>query len=201
MADYFLRLEPSETAAPLSVDQIASALRAHGLAPRHATRVERGWYVHARARAALPTEIALPPGWRVAESARVLDEMAWAEGIELRPVGDFFTFVLLTWPAVVALFFLASDGWELVAKIALSVWLVLMHGIAYGRGRGAFFGNSLLMLSGCVAAFWWSHPGPWMYVWLAIILIGLYAAVRGMLKTGGNAKPGAAASKYSGGRA
>ncbi|MFL6649104.1 MAG: hypothetical protein ACJ8KO_14180 [Sulfurifustaceae bacterium] len=181
MADYFLRLDPTAGAAPLSIDQIAQTLRTQGLAPRHATRVERGWYVRASGRAA-PNGLALPPGWQVAEIGRVFDEMAWAEGVELRPVGDVFTYILLTWPAVVGMFFLTSEGWEPTAKIALAVWLALIHGIAYGRGRGAFFGNSLLMLTGCVAAFWWTHPSPWMYLWLAIIVIGLYAAVRGVLR-------------------
>ncbi|MFL6649902.1 MAG: hypothetical protein ACJ8J7_01305 [Sulfurifustaceae bacterium] len=187
MSDYLFRLEPTEQAAPLSSDQIDEAVRAGGMDPRAAVHGERRWYVQVRARSAPSAELALPAGWRVVAIERVLDDVAWAEGIELRPVGDVFTFILLTWPAVVGLFFLTSEGWELAAKIALAVWLVLIHSIAYGRGRGAFFGNSLLMLTGCVAAFWWTHPGPWMYLWLAIIVIGLYAAVRGVLHTGADA--------------
>lgn len=196
MADYFLRMEPTADAAPLSVDQIVGALRACGLAPRRATRVDGGWYVQVRASAA-PREIALPDGWRVAESARVLDARSWVEGLDLRPVGDVFTFILLTWPAVVGMFFLSSDGWDLAARIALAVWLVLMHGVAYGRST--FFGNSLLLLTGCVAAFWWTHPGPWMYLWLAIILIGVYASVRGVLKIKSAPSSSAAGTEPSGG--
>jgi len=106
-------------------------------------------------------------------------------------VGEVFTYALLLWPAVVGLLALQSQGWQLWLKIALGVWLALMHLVAYRRGRGAFFGNSLLMLSACVAGFWWTHPGPWMYPWLATILIGLYASVRGVLN--GRAPPREAA--------
>jgi hypothetical protein len=98
-----------------------------------------------------------------------------------RAVAEIFTYALLLWPAVVALFLLRDESWQLALKIALGVWLGLMHLVAYRQGRGAFFGNSMLMLSGCVAAFWWTHPGPWMYLWLALIFIGLHAAVRGVL--------------------
>jgi len=99
-----------------------------------------------------------------------------------RALGDVFAFAFLLWPAVVGVFVLGSDGWQLALRIALAVWLGLMHLVAYRRERGAYFGNSMLMLSGCVAAFWWTHPGPWMYPWLALVLIGLYATIRGVLR-------------------
>ncbi len=98
-----------------------------------------------------------------------------------RAVGEIFAFALLLWPAVIGLFALSSDGWQLALRIALAVWLGLLHLVAYRRERGAFFGNSMLMLSACVAAFWWTHPGPWMYLWLVVLFIGLYAAIRGVL--------------------
>jgi hypothetical protein len=83
---------------------------------------------------------------------------------------------------VLGLSVLHSQGWQLALKIALAVWLGLFHLIAYRGAGGRFMGNSLLMLSACVAAFWWSHPGPWMYLWLAVIVIGMYATVRGALR-------------------
>jgi len=98
-----------------------------------------------------------------------------------RAVGEVFTYALLLWPAVVALFMLQSEGWQLWLKIALGIWLGLLHLVAYRGAGGRYAGNSLLMLSACVAAFWWTHPGPWMYLWLVVIMIGLYAAVRGVL--------------------
>src|SRR5262245_32009185 len=94
-----------------------------------------------------------------------------------RAVGEVFTYPLLLWPAVSALFMLESEGWQLAVKIAAALWLGLMHLVAYRGAGGRYAGTSLLMLSGCVAGFWWAHPGPWMYLWLAVILIGLYASV------------------------
>jgi hypothetical protein len=99
-----------------------------------------------------------------------------------RAVGEIFTYALLLWPAVSALFMLESEGWQLAAKIAAGTWLVLLHPVAYRGAGGRHVGTSVLMLSGCVAGFWWAHPGPWMYAWLAIILVGLYASVRGVLR-------------------
>ncbi|HJY76702.1 MAG TPA: hypothetical protein VKE95_08725 [Burkholderiales bacterium] len=99
-----------------------------------------------------------------------------------RAVGDVFTYALLLWPAVSALFFLDSEGWQLAAKCAAALWLGLMHLAAYRSSSGRYLGTNLIMLSGCVAGFWWAHPGPWMILWLAVILIGLYASVRGALR-------------------
>ena len=93
-------------------------------------------------------------------------------------VGEVFTYPLLLWPALSAVLLLESEGWQLAVKIAAAVWLVLMHLVAYRGAGGRSLGTSLLMLSGCVAGFWWAHPGPWMYLWLAVIFIGLYASVR-----------------------
>lgn len=126
-------------------------------------------------REAVQRELRLPAGWRVVEAIP-----AAAPGV--RAVGELFAYVLLLWPAVIGLFELGSQGWQLWLRIAAAIWLLLMHLTAY-RGRGGrYLANSLLMLSGCVAGFWWTHPGPWMYLWLVVILIGLYAAVRGVLR-------------------
>jgi hypothetical protein len=124
-------------------------------------------------REAVQRELRLPEGWRIVEATPVGG---------LRAVGELFTYVLLLWPAVVGLFELRSEGWQLWLRIAAAIWLALMHLTAY-RGRGGrYLANSLLMLSGCVAGFWWTHPGPWMYLWLFVIVVGLYAAVRGVVR-------------------
>jgi len=44
-----------------------------------------------------------------------------------RAVGDVFTYALLLWPAVSALFFLESDGWQLAATCSLALWLAWLH--------------------------------------------------------------------------
>ena len=120
-------------------------------------------------------ELRLPEGWRIVDEDAVKEPHA---------LGEVFTYALLLWPAVGALFLLESQAWQLALKMALAVWLGLFHLIAYRGAGGRFLGNSMLMLSACVAAFCWSHPGPWMYLWLAAIVIGMYAAVRGVLRRG-----------------
>lgn len=45
MAEFLLHIEPVEQAAPLTVNHIEQAARARGLAPRHAMRTDRGWWV------------------------------------------------------------------------------------------------------------------------------------------------------------
>ncbi len=183
MTEYFLRLEPAEQAVPLSPETIAQELNARGLEPRSAMRTDRGWFVQARTTGGTsPGAPPFPAAWKIAEEHPVLDQISWPGAGGLRAVGEIFTFALLLWPAVVGLFLLADEGWQLALKVALIVWLGTMHLVAYRQERGAFFGNSMLMLSGCVAAFWWTHPGPWMYAWLAVVLIGIYAAVRGVLR-------------------
>lgn len=183
MTEYLLRLEPAAPASPLSPEAIEKELRARGLEPCSATRTGRGWYVQVRSAGGAPGQaLSLPPGWRIVEELPVLEQISWPGAGAARAVGEIFTFALLLWPAVVGLFVLADEGWQLALKIALAVWLGLMHLVAYRQARGAFFGNSLLMLSACIAAFWWTHPGPWMYAWLAVVLIGVYAAVRGVLR-------------------
>lgn len=183
MTEYLLRLEPAKQASPLSPETIEKELRARGLEPSHAARTDRGWIVQVRSDGAAPGDaLQLPAGWRVAEEFPVHEQVSWPGIGALHAVGEIFTFALLLWPAVVGLFVLSDEGWQLALKIALAVWLGMMHLVAYRRERGSFFGNSMLMLSVCVAGFWWTHPGPWMYAWLVVILIGVYAAVRGVLR-------------------
>ena len=121
----------------------------------------------------LANELRLPDGWRLI-STRSLDGE--------RAVGEIFSYALLLWPAVSGLFLLGAEGWQLAAKVALALWLGLLHLVAYRGAGGRYLGNSLLMLSGCVAAFWWTHPGGWMVLWLVVIVIGVYASVRGVLR-------------------
>lgn len=192
MPDYLLRIEPTDTATPLTVHTIEKEFRARGFAPRHAERVEHGWYLRVGTPLGSVGPTAAFPGWRVTEASRVLDGVSWSAA-DSRAVGELFTFILLQWPAVIGLFLLGGSDWQLALKIAVAVWLALMHAVAYAGSRGMSFGNTLLMLSGCVAAFWWTHPGPWMYLWLVIILIGVYAGVRGALRGGEQPVPAAAA--------
>jgi len=180
-----LRLEVAGEAPPLTQEEIEKALRAHGFAPRHAMRTGEGWLVRAGAAGAAPIgELRFAEGWRVVDEGPVLEQTAWPEASELRAVGELFTYALLLWPAVVGLFVLQSQGWQLALRIALGIWLGLLHLVAYRGAGGRFLGNSMLMLSACVAAFWWSHPGAWMYLWMFFILVGVYAAIRGSLKSG-----------------
>jgi hypothetical protein len=116
------------------------------------------------------------------EALGVADAAPSAGSNRERAVGELFTYVLLLWPAVVALFELGSEGWQLWLRIAAAIWLLLMHLTAYRGAGGRFVGTSLVMLSLCVAGFWWTHPGPWMYAWLPVILVGLYASVRRVLR-------------------
>jgi hypothetical protein len=127
-------------------------------------------------------ELRLPEGWRIVDASPAPGA---ARG-GLRAVGELFAYVVLLWPAVVGLLELRSEGWQLALRIALAIWLLLMHLTAYrghgGGSGGRYLGTSLLMLSVCVAGFWWAHPGAWMYPWLFVILVGLYASVRRVLR-------------------
>lgn len=96
-------------------------------------------------------------------------------------IADVYAFAFLQWPALVGLLALGSESWELAVRIGLAGWLALMQLAAYGRGHGAQFGHGMLMLAGCVAGCWWAYPGPWIYPWLALILVGMYAVQRSAL--------------------
>lgn len=125
-------------------------------------------------------ELRLPEGWRVVEEGQVLKHKSLTGVNKVHFVGEILTYTLLLWPAVIGLIVLKSEGWQLALKIVLAVWLGLMHLVAYRGAGGRFIGNSIMMLSAFVAAFWWTHPGLWMYLWL-LIVIGLYASIRGLL--------------------
>ena len=103
-----------------------------------------------------------------------------ADRRQARRLGDAYAFAVLQWPAVVgALETPAAGGW-LALKIALGLWVVLLALAAtFGRrGAGPAFGLATSLCAALVAAFWASHPGLWMYLWLALLPIAFYAAQR-----------------------
>lgn len=93
-----------------------------------------------------------------------------------RPLAEPYAFALITWPAVIGL--LGAPGWPDWARIALGVWLSAMQLAAYTGGRGAGFGNVMLLTSGIVALAVQSHPSPWILAWLPALFTGLHAAQR-----------------------
>jgi hypothetical protein len=181
--EYLLRIETAGGASISGAAAIKKELEGRGFVPIQAWLADSAWWVRVGAPEASSIEqLCLTQCWKRAEARKILECVSWLVVSPLRTVGDVFTFALLLWPAVVGLFVLADEGWQLALKIALIAWLGVMHLVAYRQERGAFFGNSMLMLSGCVAGFWWTHPGPSMYLWLFVILVGVYAAVRGALR-------------------
>ena len=199
MQDYVFRIEPTERTTPVSPESFRQALQACGIEARSAVRTGYGWCVHVSAKTGVPPTGMVPPaGWKVVEVQSVLEQAHWPVAGSMQATGDIFTFALLLWPAVVGLVALPDQGWTLALKIALAIWLGVMHLVAYRQQGKAFFGNSMLMLSGCVAGFWWTHPGSWMYAWLLTILVGVYAVVRGALQ--GRSQTGAAANMAQSGR-
>lgn len=103
---------------------------------------------------------------------------------QARRLGDPYAFAFLQWPAVVAIMEMPDGGWGLALKIGLGLWVGLLSLAAtFGRrGAGPTFGLAISLCAALVAAFWASHPGPWMYLWLALLLIGFYAAQRARLE-------------------
>ena len=90
-----------------------------------------------------------------------------------------YAFALITWPVAAAAvqFATAEDFWWQIAAI---VGLVLLHMSAYGRGRGAAFGNLLILMSVTVAGAWAILPSAWAFVAFPILLIGLHGAQRAL---------------------
>jgi hypothetical protein len=96
-----------------------------------------------------------------------------------RALAEPYTFALLQWPALLGL--LAIDGagaWWLAARIVLGLWLLAMLIAGYRGGRGAGFGNAMLLQCALVAAAWWSHPSPWVFACLAAIALLMLVAQR-----------------------
>ena len=96
-----------------------------------------------------------------------------------RTLTEPYTFALLQWPALLAVLTLDGPGLGWIAlRIALGLWLVAMLLAGYTGGRGAGFGNAMVLQCGLVAAAWWTHPSPWAYAWLAAIPLLMLTAQR-----------------------
>lgn len=96
-----------------------------------------------------------------------------------RAIAEPYTFALVQWPALLGL--LALDGAEgamLGLRVLLGLWLALMVLASYGRGRGFGFGNAMTLAAACVAGAWWSQATPWVFAWLAAVLMLLLTAQR-----------------------
>lgn len=100
-----------------------------------------------------------------------------------RPLAEPYAFALLTWPAVVGLMALKPWDFSDWRAIALALWLLAMQLAAYGRRRGAGFGNAMLLASGVVALACQTHPSPWSLAWLLPLFIVLFAAQQARLRT------------------
>ncbi|MGM9480210.1 hypothetical protein ACS5PN_03355 [Roseateles sp. NT4] len=96
-----------------------------------------------------------------------------------RALSEPCTFALLQWPALVGLLAITETGplW-LALRVLLGLWLTLMLIAAYAGGRGAGFGNAMLLQCGLVAAAWWMHPSAWAFAWLAAIPLLMLVAQR-----------------------
>jgi hypothetical protein len=93
-----------------------------------------------------------------------------------------YAFAMVQWPAMLAVLQLPNDGGLLFARIAAGIWLALAVFAAYGRGRGAAFGNVMLFTCALAAGAWWTYPSAWTFAWAPALLIGLYSAQRARLK-------------------
>ncbi|TDP61369.1 hypothetical protein [Roseateles toxinivorans] len=96
-----------------------------------------------------------------------------------RAIAEPYTFALVQWPALLGL--LALDGAEgalLGLRVLLGLWLALMVLASYGQGRGFGFGNAMTLAGACVAGAWWSQATPWVFGWLAAVLMLLLTAQR-----------------------
>jgi hypothetical protein len=101
-----------------------------------------------------------------------------------RPLSEPFAFALLTWPAAAAAMHWSSAD-DLAWRVAALLWLALFHFAAYRRGRGAAFGNTMLLMSGVVAWSWPSFPDGWALAAFPVLLIGLHGAQRALLRRPG----------------
>lgn len=93
-----------------------------------------------------------------------------------------YAFAFVQWPAVLAVLQLPNEGALLFVRIAAGIWLAVALLAAYGRGRGAAFGNVMVFSCGLVAGAWWTYPSVWTFAWAPALLIALYSAQRARLK-------------------
>lgn len=93
-----------------------------------------------------------------------------------------YAFAFVQWPAVLAVLELPDDGAWFAVRVAAAVWLAVTLPASYLGGRGAAFGNLMVLLCGLVAGSWWTYPSQWTFAWAPALMIGLYAAQRARLK-------------------
>ncbi|KQV47969.1 hypothetical protein ASC95_18470 [Pelomonas sp. Root1217] len=99
--------------------------------------------------------------------------------ISHRALSEPCSFALLQWPALIGLLAIDQPGLPWLAlRVLLGLWLAAMLIASYAGGRGAGFGNAMLLQCGLVVAAWWMHPSAWAYAWLAAIPLLLLAAQR-----------------------
>ena len=107
----------------------------------------------------------------------------------VRAISEPCTFALLQWPALLGVLALDLPGGAWLAlRSVLGLWLLAMLVAGYTGGRGAGFGNTMLLQCALVAAAWWTHPSPWAYAWLAAVPLLMLTAQRLRLRDGG--RPG-----------
>lgn len=95
-----------------------------------------------------------------------------------RAIAEPYTFALVQWPALLGLLALEdAEGALLGLRVFLGLWLALMVLASY-RGRGYGFGNAMTLAAACVAGAWWSQATPWVFAWLAAVLMLLLTAQR-----------------------
>ena len=95
-----------------------------------------------------------------------------------RAIAEPYTFALVQWPALLGLLALeGAEGALLGLRVFLGLWLALMVLASY-RGRGYGFGNAMTLAAACVAGAWWSQATPWVFAWLAAVLMLLLTAQR-----------------------
>ncbi|MCP4997955.1 MAG: hypothetical protein GY933_04180 [Hyphomicrobiales bacterium] len=104
--------------------------------------------------------------------------------IDNRRLGDAYAIALLQWPAVIGIWALSNDGWQLILKIGLSAWVVLLSlAVTFGRKEaGTRFGLATILCAVLVAAACAAHPGLWMFLWLFLLMVSFYAAQRAHLQ-------------------
>jgi len=102
---------------------------------------------------------------------------------DTRPLAEPYAFALLTWPAVVGLMALSPLDFSDWRALALGAWLLIMQLAAYGKKRGAGFGNAMVLSSILVALVCLTYPSPWSLAWLLPMFIVLFAAQQARLKT------------------
>jgi len=172
---------------PLKVEEIKHEIQSLGWILLSAIATEQGWWIRAKVHGKASIEdLSLPTGWSAKSNFTEQEYHDWNDAPDraiARRLGDPYAFALLQWPAVIAVLDLAGSGWQRWLKIALLVWLLLIMLASYaGRRPGRIvFGNAMLLSSLALAAFWWAHPGGWMYAWLFLMLILFYCAQRALV--------------------